>query len=51
MYAERWAKIELKSQNIVYSTLKPNEINRCLKIFQENSAFFEEKWNEWFSNG
>lgn len=49
MYGERWAKIELSTLNVAYSTLKAQELARCLEIVRVCNVTFEEKWDEWFA--
>lgn len=51
LYGSRWAKIELGTLNVVYSTLKANELSRCLALVREHNKKFEERWHEWFSRG
>ena len=48
-YGDCWAKIELGTFKVVYSTLKWQELRRCLEIARTNNADFEEKWDEWFA--
>ncbi|MBR9870850.1 MAG: DUF4160 domain-containing protein [Gammaproteobacteria bacterium] len=45
---ERWAKIELATLSIGYSTLKNQELRECLKIVGSHQSEFLEKWNAWF---
>lgn len=44
-----WARIELGTWQVSYSTFKPRELARCLSIAKELEVLFEEKWDEWFS--
>ena len=45
---ERWAKIELVTLSVNYSTLKSQELRECLKIVGSHQSEFLEKWNAWF---
>jgi len=42
-----WAKVELLSGQVVYSSLKPQEEKTMLKILSEHRDEFLERWNEW----
>lgn len=46
--AERWAKIEIESLQVVQSTLKAQELKQALEITEQYQTEFMEKWNEWF---
>ena len=43
-----WAKIELATLKVVYSSFKPAELAECLKQVELHQKEFQEKWNEWF---
>lgn len=45
---ERWAKIEVVSLAVKYSTLKNQELKECLSIVESYQSEFLEKWNAWF---
>lgn len=45
---ERWAKIELSTFAVKYSTLKNQELRECLKIVECHQSDFLERWNAWF---
>jgi len=45
---ERWAKIEVVSLAVKYSTLKSQELKECLSIVESYQSEFLEKWNAWF---
>lgn len=45
---ERWAKIEVVSLAVKYSTLKNQELKECLSIVESCQSEFLEKWNAWF---
>lgn len=45
----RWAKIELKTLTLSYSTLTPKELKKALELTKQHQKEFEEKWHEWFS--
>ncbi len=47
--AERWAKIEIKSAQVVYSSLKAQELRECLQILETHRNEFLEKWYDWFN--
>ena len=44
---ERWAKIEVVSLAVKYSTLKNQELKECLSIVESYQSEFLEKWNAW----
>lgn len=48
LIAERWAKIEVVSLAVKYSTLKNQELKECLSIVECHQSEFLEKWNAWF---
>lgn len=45
---ERWAKIELLTLSVNYSTFKNQELKQRLEIIKSNQPDFLEKWNAWF---
>jgi len=45
---ERWAKIELITLTVNYSTFKNQELKQCLGIIKSNQSEFLEMWNAWF---
>ncbi|MEH6561881.1 MAG: DUF4160 domain-containing protein [Marinobacter sp.] len=45
---ERWAKIELVTLSVNYSTFKNQELRQCLGIIKSNQSEFLERWNAWF---
>ncbi|MGF2735311.1 DUF4160 domain-containing protein [Marinobacter sp. DUT-1] len=48
MKGERWAKIELRSSRVNYSSLKNQELKECLRIIETYRTEFQEKWDAWF---
>jgi len=46
---DSWAKIELHSLNVVFSSFKKHEFKECMKILFAQQKFFLEKWYEWFN--
>lgn len=45
---ERWAKIELVTLSVNYSTFKNQELKQCLEIVESCQSEFLESWNAWF---
>ncbi len=48
-YADKWAEIELGMLLVVSSTMKSQELTRCLAIVRQYNSTFEEKWDERFN--
>jgi hypothetical protein len=49
MKSNGFAKVELKSLQIVQNYLKPKDLKLALKIVNENRDEFERIWDEWFN--
>ena len=47
MKGSGWAKVEVVSGRVVYSSLKAQEEKAMLKILTEYRSEFLERWNEW----
>ncbi|WP_197723386.1 DUF4160 domain-containing protein [Thiomicrorhabdus aquaedulcis] len=45
----RWAKIDLQTLQVIYSTLNSKELKKALELTKQHQTQFKEKWNEWFS--
>lgn len=43
-----WAKIEIQSGEVIYSSLKPRELAACLDLLGVYRVSFLEQWYEWF---
>ena len=43
-----WAKIEIQTLNVAYSTLKQSELSDCLILLKRHQQTFLEAWHEWF---
>jgi hypothetical protein len=43
-----FAKIELKSLNVVQNYLKPKDLKFALQAIKDNRDYFERIWDEWF---
>ncbi|WP_338018717.1 DUF4160 domain-containing protein [Ectothiorhodospira sp. 9100] len=48
MKSDGWAKIEMETSVVVYSTLKKQELNECLELLDLHRQQFLEVWNAWF---
>ena len=48
MKSEGWAKIEMETSVVVYSTLKKQELKECLELLSLHRRQFLEVWNAWF---
>ena len=49
MNSSGWAKIELETGTVIYSSLKKQELRECLELLKMNRQEFLEVWNDWFS--
>ncbi|MBK1735041.1 hypothetical protein CKO15_07030 [Halorhodospira abdelmalekii] len=49
MKAERWAKVEISTVEVVSSSLKRQELRECLELLREHREDFLEAWHDWFS--
>ena len=43
-----WAKVELETSVVVYSSLKKQELRECLELLRLHREEFLEAWNDWF---
>jgi hypothetical protein len=48
MKSDGWAKIEMETSVVVYSTLKKQELKECLELLDLHRQQFLEVWNAWF---
>ena len=48
MKAGGWAKIELGSMRVVYSSLKANEMRMVSLLLARHKNEFQEAWDDWF---
>ncbi len=46
--ADGWAKIEIETCMVVYSSLKNQELKVCLELLHLHRQQFLEVWNDWF---
>lgn len=44
-----WAKVELQSLEVVYASLKQQELKKAVGIIEKHQQEFLEAWHEWFS--
>jgi hypothetical protein len=48
MHSNGWAKIELETGAVIYSSLKKQELRECLELLKMYRQEFLEVWNDWF---
>ncbi|MBB1077952.1 MULTISPECIES: DUF4160 domain-containing protein [Chromatiaceae] len=46
---DTWAKIEMRTAQVITSTLKPKDEKMAVALVKQHQHTFLEVWNDWFS--